>query len=72
MEMKFYRCAHCGQMVAIVKKAACPIMCCGEPMKEIVPGTTEAATEKHIPVVEVEGNQPIEDATRDILAALEN
>ena len=57
MEIKFYRCARCGQIAAIAKKAACPIMCCGEPMKEIVPGTTEAAVEKHIPVVEVEGNK---------------
>ena len=31
-------------------------MCCGEPMEEIVAGTTEAATEKHIPVYEVKDN----------------
>ena len=56
MEMKFYRCKKCGQMVAIVEKKGCPIMCCGEPMEEIVAGTTEAATEKHIPVYEVKDN----------------
>lgn len=56
MEMKFYRCKKCGQMIAIVKKKGCPIMCCGEPMEEIVAGTTEASTEKHIPVYEVNGN----------------
>ena len=54
--MKFYRCKKCGQMVAIVEKKGCPIMCCGEPMEEIVAGTTEAATEKHIPVYEVKDN----------------
>ncbi|MBQ6493766.1 MAG: desulfoferrodoxin Dfx [Erysipelotrichaceae bacterium] len=54
--MKFYRCKKCGQMIAIVKKKGCPIMCCGEPMEEIVAGTTEASTEKHIPVYEVNGN----------------
>ena len=32
-------------------------MCCGEPMKEIVPGTTDAAVEKHVPVVTVEGGK---------------
>ncbi len=32
-------------------------MCCGEPMKEIVPGTTDAAVEKHVPVVEVSGKK---------------
>ena len=31
-------------------------MCCGEKMSEITPGTTEASTEKHIPVYETEGN----------------
>ncbi|MCR5673524.1 MAG: desulfoferrodoxin [Lachnospiraceae bacterium] len=51
--MKFYRCAHCGQIVAIVKGTGVPIMCCGEKMQEIVPGTTDAALEKHVPVYEV-------------------
>ena len=53
MEMKFYRCSVCGQMVAIVKKKGCPIMCCGKPMEEVIPGTTDAAQEKHVPVYEV-------------------
>ena len=53
MEMKFYRCKRCGQMVAIVKKKGCPIMCCGEPMEEIVAGTSDGAVEKHVPVYEV-------------------
>ena len=56
MEMKFYRCAHCGQIVAIVKKTGVPIICCGEPMKEIVAGTTDASVEKHVPVFEVKGD----------------
>ena len=56
MEMKFYRCETCGQIVAIVKKTAAPVVCCGKPMKEIVPGTTDAAVEKHVPVWSVEGN----------------
>ena len=34
MEMKFYRCETCGQMVAIVVKKGCPIMCCGKPMQD--------------------------------------
>ena len=50
MEMKFYRCAHCGQIVAIVKKTGVPVKCCGENMQEIVPGTTDASLEKHVPV----------------------
>lgn len=29
----------------------------GEPMQEIIPGTTDGALEKHVPVIEVEGNK---------------
>lgn len=53
MEMKFYRCAHCGKIVALVKDSGVPIMCCGEKMQEIVPGSTDAAQEKHVPAYEV-------------------
>ena len=53
MEMKFYRCAHCGKIIAVVKETGVPVMCCGEVMQEIIPGTTDAAAEKHIPVYEV-------------------
>ena len=56
MEMTFYRCAHCGQIVAIVKKTGDPVICCGEPMKELIPGTTDAAAEKHVPSFEVKGD----------------
>ena len=55
MEMKFYRCRHCGQIIAIVKKTGVPVICCGEPMQEIIPSSTDASVEKHVPVVEVEG-----------------
>ncbi len=56
MEQKFYECAHCGQIVAIVKETKVPLVCCGEKMKEIIPGTVEASREKHIPVFTVEKN----------------
>ena len=57
MEMKFYRCAHCGQIVAFIKKTGVPVICCGEPMQEIIPGTADASLEKHVPVVEVRENK---------------
>ncbi len=56
MEMKFYRCAHCGQIIAVVKKTGVPVVCCGEPMKELIPGTTDASQEKHVPVFTVSDN----------------
>ncbi len=56
MEMKFYVCAHCGKIIAVVQETGVPVMCCGEKMQEIVPGTTDAAVEKHVPVYTVENN----------------
>jgi len=53
MEFKMYRCSHCGQMVFVVKETGVPMICCGEPMQEVKAGTTDAAVEKHVPVVEV-------------------
>ena len=54
--MKFYKCEHCGKIIAIVKDSAAPVMCCGQKMVEIVPCSTDAAVEKHVPVYEVNGN----------------
>jgi len=56
MEHKFYICEHCGNIIAKVKDAGVPVMCCGQKMKELVPGTTDGAAEKHVPVYTVEGN----------------
>jgi len=56
MEQKFYICEHCGNIIAMVKDAGVPVMCCGGKMKELIPGTTDAAVEKHVPVYHVENN----------------
>ena len=53
---KFLRCEHCGNMVGVLNDSGVPMICCGEPMKELVPNTTDAANEKHVPVVTVEGD----------------
>ncbi len=53
MELKYYICGHCGNIIEKVKDAGVPVVCCGEPMQEIIPGTTDAAVEKHVPVYEV-------------------
>ena len=57
MEVKFYYCKHCGKIIVVVKDSVAPTICCGEEMLELVPGTTDAAVEKHVPVVNVEGNK---------------
>lgn len=55
-EVKFYICKHCGNIVGLIHDSGVPLVCCGEKMSELVPNTTEAATEKHLPVVEMDGN----------------
>ena len=54
--MKCYKCEICGKIVAMVKETPVDTMCCGQAMRELVPGTTDGATEKHVPVYTVEGN----------------
>ncbi len=53
---KFYVCKKCGTMVAMVKKGHCIPTCCGDEMTELIAGEVEASKEKHIPVINVNGN----------------
>ena len=51
--MKFLKCEICGKIVAVVNDKPTDTVCCGQPMKELVPNTKDGAVEKHIPVYEV-------------------
>ncbi len=56
-EATFYRCSKCGNLVAVINKGACTPQCCGQPMDELVAGSTDAAVEKHVPVcIRKDGN----------------
>lgn len=50
-EVKFYRCNHCGNVFATVKDGSVTPSCCGEPMELLEAGTSDGASEKHVPVV---------------------
>ena len=54
--MELYVCKKCGTAVALVKKGHCLPTCCGTPMEEVLPGTSDGAVEKHVPVVAIDGN----------------
>ena len=54
--MKFYICKHCGNIVTKLTSAGVPIKCCGENMVLLEAGVTDAAVEKHVPAVTVEGD----------------
>ncbi|MGN1175738.1 MAG: desulfoferrodoxin [Clostridia bacterium] len=55
--MRFFICEHCGNIVEMVKDNGVPVMCCGQKMTELIPGTSDGAVEKHVPVVTVDGNK---------------
>ncbi len=57
--MKFYKCHHCGNIVEmVVDKGGVP-SCCDEAMEELVPNSTDASGEKHVPVIEELDNKVI-------------
>ena len=56
MELKFFRCEHCGNIIEMVEDKGVPVVCCGQRMTELVAGTSDGAREKHVPVYEVKDN----------------
>ena len=56
MDIRLYRCEHCGNIAIKVIDAGVPMMCCGQKMVELIPSSTDAAVEKHVPVVTREGD----------------
>ena len=56
MELKFFRCEHCGNIIEMVEDKGVPVVCCGQRMTELVAGTSDGAREKHFPVYEVKDN----------------
>lgn len=54
--MKFKICNKCGALVRVINDCSCAncgIICCGEPMKEIIPNSQDASVEKHVPVINI-------------------
>lgn len=55
-ETRFFICRHCGNLIGMINSSGVPIICCGEPMKELIAGSEDASVEKHVPVASVSGN----------------
>ena len=53
--MTFYKCEHCGNIIAYIHDSGVRAQCCGEEMKPLLPNTTDAAGEKHVPVIKIDG-----------------
>jgi len=50
--LQVYKCDVCGNMVEVVHASVGTLDCCNQPMTLQTENTTDAATEKHVPVVE--------------------
>jgi len=50
--MQVYRCEKCGNIVEVLHAGGGELVCCGQPMTRLKENTTDAAKEKHVPVVE--------------------
>ncbi len=53
---QIYKCNVCGNIVEVIHAAAGELVCCNKPMVLQEENTTDAAQEKHVPVIEKTGN----------------
>ncbi len=53
MQRKFLICKTCGNLIEMIIDSGVTPKCCNNEMVELIANTTEAATEKHIPVIEI-------------------
>jgi len=51
-KLQVYRCEKCGNIVEVIHAAAGTLVCCGQDMRLLKEGEVDAATEKHVPVIE--------------------
>lgn len=59
-QKQIYRCAICGNIVEVLHPAGGTLSCCGQPMELLTENTTDAALEKHVPVIErIEGGYKV-------------
>ena len=57
-ELKFLRCRTCGRLVMALPGGKDSADCCGEGTAELLTAnTTDAAREKHVPVIEAQGSK---------------
>ena len=54
--LRIFKSNHCETIVELINSCNEAPSCCGEPMRELKANTTDAAQEKHVPEVSVEGN----------------
>ena len=51
-KLEIYKCMVCGNIVEVLHAGPGQLVCCGQPMKELVAKTADEGKEKHVPVIE--------------------
>lgn len=51
--MTFLKCERCGNIITTLQSSGIIPQCCGEPMKQLLPGIIDGKLEKHVPVIKV-------------------
>lgn len=57
MDIKLYKCDICGLIVEVVNDTGATPICCGQEMRELIPGSVDASHEKHVPVIYIDGKK---------------
>jgi superoxide reductase len=55
--MKFYKCNVCGNVFSVLEDSGVNPVCCGQPMELLKANTVDGAAEKHVPIIERNGNK---------------
>lgn len=52
-QLEIYKCPICGNIVEVMHAGPGALVCCGKNMDLLTENTVDAATEKHVPVIEI-------------------
>lgn len=55
-ELTLYRCGICDNLICMIKDSGVVPKCCGTEMTRVIANTKDASVEKHVPVIQRDGN----------------
>ena len=56
-DIRVFKCRGCANVLLALREGPCTPQCCGQPMELLEAGSVDAAREKHVPEVTVEGEK---------------
>lgn len=51
-KLQIYKCSVCGNIVEVLHGGDGELVCCGQPMENLVAKTADEGKEKHVPIIE--------------------